>query len=168
MDRFDRSTEYNSYGVPSFTTASANLSLSGFEDFSALSDPAIYEAASFSGHSYTPTYALPSTGPISGYSSAAQHNLSSGPLRSPHGTYLLSCHQLCQILLYSHSNFITRQSLFSRLIGLPSVQIGMVPFPFPSAWTFYRFLDIFNRTSYFMFSRDDHIRSDCISFRVPC
>ncbi|QDS69551.1 hypothetical protein FKW77_007830 [Venturia effusa] len=75
---YDHFSESNTYGVQTFTAGSANLSLSGFEDFGALGDPAVYEAASFGGHSYTPMGSLP------GYSSASQHIFSSGGLRSPH------------------------------------------------------------------------------------
>lgn len=90
MDRYERSSEYNNIGVQSFTAEHANLSLSGFENFVALSDPALFEAASsFSGQSFSPTYATPNSGPLSGYSQAAQQNLSVASLTSPHGTYPL-------------------------------------------------------------------------------
>lgn len=78
---YDR-PEYNTYGVQTFIAPSANQSLSGFEEYSALADPALYEAALSSGHSYNPTYTT------SGYSPALHHHLSSGALRSPHGTYI--------------------------------------------------------------------------------
>lgn len=86
---YDR-PEYNTYGVQIFTAPSAHLNLSGFEEYSAMSDPALYEAASFSGHSYNPVFTTPNVGPLSGYSPGPQHNLnlSSGSLRSSHGTYL--------------------------------------------------------------------------------
>ncbi|TID23326.1 hypothetical protein E6O75_ATG02962 [Venturia nashicola] len=84
---YDR-PEYNTYGVQTFDAPSANLSLSGFEEYSALSDPALHEAASLSGQSYHPTFTTPNIGLLSGYSTGPHHNLSSGALTSPHGTYI--------------------------------------------------------------------------------
>jgi hypothetical protein len=156
MDRFDRSSEYSTYGVQSSTTTSANLNLSGFEDFSALSDPTLYEAASFSGHSYTPTYATPDIGNLSGYLSSAQHNLSSGPLRSPHGTYLLFCLTQRRSILPQGSRFNFRHATaaFPSLIGLPSLERGM------GVFSFFIRMDLLSIsghslvTSYSLFSRD--------------
>ncbi|KAE9991041.1 hypothetical protein EG327_000580 [Venturia inaequalis] len=81
---YDR-PEYNTYGVQTFIAPSANQSLSGFEEYSALADPALYEAALSSGHSYNPTYTT------SGYSPALHHHLSSGALRSPHEPQFSYC-----------------------------------------------------------------------------
>jgi len=138
MARFDRAAD-NSWhqqlsGAPSFTTASASLSLSGFEDFSALSDPAIYEAASFSGgpQNYTPTQSPPNVDAFAGYPANVQHSLSSAPFRSSQNT------QYPYYAEPNHSRRTPRSPTSPRLrtansLNFPPLYSGELPLGSPPA-----------------------------------
>lgn len=112
MDTSYDHPEYNTYGVQTFTAGSANLSLSGFEEYSGLADPTFDEAASFSGHSYHSTYTTSDMiASLSGHSTALHHNLPSGALTSPHGT---SIHLSVSVVTFSCSAMIVAQLKVTR------------------------------------------------------
>jgi len=89
MSRFDQPHDNNWHqhpGAPSFITPSQSLNLSGFEDFSALSNPAVFEASSPSSqHQIHHNHRPQGVDYFSGYTRpVSQHPIVSDPLHPAH------------------------------------------------------------------------------------